>query len=89
MYGLKCICIITISPIDNFAYQFHFTFFLKSFEGIEGTVDIATICGTTGPIIGIETRRESSTLTQSSTLKFGLIVQTISINANMPLPAAP
>ncbi|OEU06634.1 hypothetical protein FRACYDRAFT_254185 [Fragilariopsis cylindrus CCMP1102] len=60
-----------------------------SFEGIEGTVDIATICGTTGPIIGIETRRQSSTLTQSSTLKFGLIVQTISINANMPLPAAP
>ena len=52
-------------------------------------MDIATICGTTGPIIGIETRRQSSTLTQSSTLKFGLIVQTISINANMPLPAAP
>jgi len=51
-----------------------------SFEGIEGTVDIATICGTTGPIIRVESE---------NSLKIGLIVQTISINSNMPLPVAP
>merc|ERR1711957_245755 len=46
-----------------------------SFEGIEGTVDIATICGTTGPIIQVIGRH----LQAASSLKFGLIVQSISI----------
>ena len=120
-------------------------FYCNSFEGIEGTVDIATICGTTGPILGgggvsTESPTASPTLTDEPTEnknngrdlsqedeqdedeeeedlddngnrrlqdgfalslgnqqvltdvgdnKLGLIVQTISIHANMPLPVAP
>ena len=141
-------------------------FYCNSFEGIEGTVDIATICGTTGPILGgggvsTESPTASPTLTDEPTenrnrrdlfqedeqdeedeptenknngrdlsqedeqdedeeeedlddngnrrlqdgfalslgnqqvltdvgdIKLGLIVQTISIHANMPLPVAP
>ncbi|OEU06572.1 hypothetical protein FRACYDRAFT_254245 [Fragilariopsis cylindrus CCMP1102] len=83
-----------------------------SFEGIEGTVDIATICGTTGPIILPDVRKRDLSQEeeeeegevrlpiddngdrrlQIETLgvtKLGLIVQTISINSNMPLPIAP
>jgi len=67
------------------------TFYLKissvSFEGIEGTVDIATICGSTGPII--ENARNRRLETMSGQVKIGFIVQTISVNANMPLPVAP
>jgi hypothetical protein len=55
--------------------------FLKSFEGIEGTVDIASICGTTGLLLSINTGVPP--------LKIGYIVQTIKIKSNMPLPVAP
>jgi len=49
-----------------------------SFEGIEGTVDIATICGTSGINISSE-----------GTIKVGYIVQSIKVKSNMPLPVAP
>merc|ERR1712195_276110 len=62
-----------------------------SFEGIEGTVDIATICGTTGPILSVDKdvgrRLEPGMMFNQNRL--GLIVQTISIKSNMPLPVAP
>ncbi|OEU19592.1 hypothetical protein FRACYDRAFT_235651 [Fragilariopsis cylindrus CCMP1102] len=78
-----------------------------SFEGIEGTVDIATICGTTGLTILIgcnncgRRKRSLSQVEEEDSedrrlqegvigdFKLGLIVQSISINANMPLPVAP
>ena len=70
-------------------------------------MDIATICGTTGPIIDVDftSRRDLSQeeeevrrpiddngdrrLQIDFFTKLGLIVQTISINSNMPLPIAP
>ena len=74
-------------------------------------MDIATICGTTGPIFILDPRptRDLSQeeeeevrrpiddngdrrLQEPQTvgdIKLGLIVQTISINSNMPLPIAP
>jgi len=75
-----------------------------SFEGIEGTVDIATICGTTGPIIDVDVGKKTTGKNTTRHLEakgsdkmgpvfnqnmLGLIVQTISINSNMPLPVAP
>ena len=90
---------------------FYSIFLYYSFEGIEGTVDIATICGTTGPIILLDPSRKRDLSQeeeeeevrlpiddngdrhlQDDTLgdiKLGLIVQTISIYSNMPLPIAP
>jgi len=65
-------------------------FIRKSFEGIEGTVDIATICGTTGPILKLNSpsRRDlqDGLIDQ---IKIGYIVQTIKVKSNMPLPVAP
>ncbi|OEU19509.1 hypothetical protein FRACYDRAFT_235566 [Fragilariopsis cylindrus CCMP1102] len=68
-----------------------------SFEGIKGTVDIATICGTTGPTIledltspcrrGRDRRLQEPQMVGD--IKLGLIVQTISINLIMPLPVVP
>jgi hypothetical protein len=52
-----------------------------SFEGIEGTVDIATICGTTGALINVNPKL--------GPFKVGYIVQTIKVQSNMPLPVAP
>jgi len=54
-----------------------------SFEGIEGTVDIATIAGSTG----IELFEADNGLT--SVFNIGKIVQTISVHSNHPLPSAP
>ena len=73
---------------------FHSIFLYQSFEGIEGTVDIATICGTTGPTIleDLTSPCRDRRLQEPQTvgdIKLGLIVQTISINSNMPLPIAP
>ncbi|OEU21578.1 hypothetical protein FRACYDRAFT_235204 [Fragilariopsis cylindrus CCMP1102] len=79
-----------------------------SFEGIEGTVDIATICGTTGQTLLVKDLRHLSQekdkeeevrrpiddsgdrrLQVETGIRLGLIVQSISVNANMPLPVAP
>jgi hypothetical protein len=83
----------TFDLCSIFSFQF-FKKFLKistvSFEGIEGTVDIATICGTTGPIINnLVGRHRLLAPFPTSEIKIGFIVQTISVNANMPLPVAP
>lgn len=49
-----------------------------SFEGIEGTVNIATVAGTTGGLfLGM------------GTVVFGKIVQVISVKSNIPLPPGP
>ena len=62
----------------------------KSFEGIEGTVDIATICGTTGlSKSAILTRRSLTGELDLLRLKIGYIVQSIKVKSNMPLPVAP
>jgi len=59
-----------------------------TFEGIEGSVTVTTIAGTTGPIVGFD----------STIFKFrfgaglkpiGSIVQVISVKSNMPLPPGP
>jgi len=64
-----------------------------SFEGIEGTVDIATICGTTGPILtpcdGCRRALSGGKTLTFTKVRLGSIVQTISIKSNMPLPVAP
>ena len=71
-------------------------------------MDIATICGTTGPIIFADFRERDLSQEEEEVrlpiddngdrrlqfdtfgdIKLGLIVQTISINSNMPLPVAP
>ena len=74
-------------------------------------MDIATICGTTGPILISPDFLRKRDLSQEEEevvrrpiddngdrrlqietlgdIKLGLIVQTISINSNMPLPIAP
>merc|ERR1712195_197355 len=58
-----------------------------SFEGIEGTVDIATICGTTGlSKSAILTRRSLTGELDLLRLKIGYIVQSIKVKSNMPLP---
>jgi len=56
-----------------------------SFEGIEGSVTIVTIAGTTGPLIGVSLG--TTNLKISSPL--GVIVQVISVKSNMPLPPGP
>ena len=62
----------------------------KSFEGIEGTVDIATICGTTGLSEAfLDTRRSLQGAPPLLRLKIGYIVQSIKVKSNMPLPVAP
>jgi len=53
-----------------------------SFEGIEGSVNIATIAGTTGPILG-------PTFLSPLVDPVGSIVQVISVKSNMPLPPGP
>jgi len=58
------------------------------FEGIEGSVTIATIAGTTGPIIF----REAPPIGISFSGRnkpVGSIVQVISVKSNMPLPHGP
>ena len=63
----------------------------KSFEGIEGTVDIATICGTTGLSNAFldPARRSLQGAPALLRLKIGYIVQSIKVKSNMPLPVAP
>jgi len=56
-----------------------------AFEGIEGSVTIATIAGTTGPILFFD----GSTLTFDRLKPIGSIVQVISVKSNMPLPPGP
>jgi len=51
-----------------------------AFEGIEGSVTIATIAGTTGPIIA----NSGDTFVVD-----GSIVQVITVKSNMPLPPGP
>jgi len=62
-----------------------------SFEGIEGTVDIATICGTTGLSNAFldPARRSLQGAPPLLRLKIGYIVQSIKVKSNMPLPVAP
>jgi len=62
-----------------------------SFEGIEGTVDIATICGTTGLSKAFldPARRSLQGAPPLLRLKIGYIVQSIKVKSNMPLPVAP
>ena len=73
-------------------------------------MDIATICGTTGPTVLLDIRKRDLSQEEEEEevrrpiddngdrrlqfdtfgdIKLGLIVQTISINSNMPLPVAP
>jgi hypothetical protein len=52
-------------------------------------VNIATICGTTGPIFELPADRRLDGCEDLSGVKIGFIVQTISVSANMPLPVAP
>ena len=61
----------------------------KSFEGIEGTVDIATICGTTGLSKAFVDIRKLTGELPLLRLKIGYIVQSIKVKSNMPLPVAP
>ena len=67
---------------------------------IEGTVDIATMCGTTGPIIDVDVVKKLARLYARHLgpkkgrymiyeNKLRLIVKKISINSNMPLLVAP
>jgi len=58
-----------------------------AFEGIEGSVTIATIAGTTGPIIF----RDGCCVCSDSRLNtpVGSIVQVILVKSNMPLPIGP
>jgi len=58
-----------------------------TFEGIEGSVTIATIAGTTGPLV-------QATVINIPTFLGGLkpigsIVQVILVKSNMPLPPGP
>jgi len=53
------------------------------FEGIEGSVTIATIAGTTGPIL------KGIPVTFKRLKPIGSIVQVILVKSNMPLPAGP
>ena len=59
-----------------------FNIYIYSFEGIEGTVQIATIAGSAGAFFDVA---EMS----SGLQRFGFIVQSISVTSNMPLPTAP
>ena len=73
-------------------------------------MDIATICGTTGPTVLLDIRKRDLSQEEEEEevrrpiddngdrrlkfdtfgdIKLGLIVQTISIDSNMPLPVAP
>ncbi|OEU14871.1 hypothetical protein FRACYDRAFT_241428 [Fragilariopsis cylindrus CCMP1102] len=54
-----------------------------SFEGIEGTVQIATIAGTAGAFFDVAQGPFGGLQ------RFGSIVQSISVTSNMPLPTAP
>jgi hypothetical protein len=54
-----------------------------AFEGIEGTINIATVAGTTG--VQVPAGGPSA----GAIPPIGKIVQTISVKANMPLPSAP
>jgi len=54
-----------------------------AFEGIEGSVTIATIAGTTGPIL------KGIPVTFKRLKPIGSIVQVILVKSNMPLPAGP
>jgi len=56
-----------------------------AFEGIEGSVTIATIAGTTGPIIV----NVGTGPTFDRLKPVGSIVQVISVKSNMPLPPGP
>jgi len=66
-----------------------------SFEGIEGSVTITTIAGTTGPIIESDGFSHAGDgggkqlLTYSKTKPIGSIVQVITVKSNMPLPTGP
>jgi len=70
-----------------------------SFEGIEGTVNIATVTGTTGPLLnnGVSTPPQAERRRQLAPIfggsspcpPVGNIVQVISVVSNMPLPPAP
>jgi len=56
-----------------------------AFEGIEGSVDIATIAGTTGPLVFNDVGSSDFPVLPP----IGSIVQVISVKSNMPLPPGP
>jgi len=56
-----------------------------TFEGIEGSVSIATIAGTTGPVVSAN----SGPKFVGGLKPIGSIVQVISVKSNMPLPPGP
>jgi len=72
-----------------------------SFEGIEGTVNIATVAGTTGPLVDVNggIKKSSEVLSNDPDRRLwgsvnvfapiGDIVQVITISSNIPLPSAP
>jgi len=57
-----------------------------AFEGIEGSVTITTIAGTTGPISFFD---DTDVTFVSGSKPVGSIVQVISVKSNMPLPPGP
>jgi len=57
-----------------------------AFEGIEGSVTITTIAGTTGPLVNSQGPR---IVTFTKTKPVGSIVQVITVKSNMPLPPGP
>jgi len=59
-----------------------------SFEGITGSVTIATIAGTTGPLVQ---NNPINTLPvfRGGLKPLGSIVQVITVKSNMPLPSGP
>jgi len=57
-----------------------------AFEGIEGSVTVTTIAGTTGPILGFSSTEVAGFVFGN---EIGSIVQAITVKSNMPLPTGP
>jgi len=60
-----------------------------TFEGIEGSVTVTTIAGTTGPIVGKATTFSGGDRHTEKVKPVGSIVQVITVKSNMPLPPGP
>jgi len=60
-----------------------------SFEGIEGSVTITTIAGTTGPLVQNDSTNGGRPIFSKGLKPIGSIVQVITVKSNMPLPSGP
>ena len=78
------ICFCSVPYASSYNIQCIYIYiYIYSFEGIEGTVQIATIAGSAGAFFDV-TQGPFGGLQ-----RFGFIVQSISVTSNMPLPTAP